>query len=67
MYILSKDPDLQNIRHHLVIQCWTKPWGYRPAESRILEDPKIIHLYWVPQKLPQIYTVIAYICIVKVA
>ena len=24
-------------------------------------------LYWVPQKLPQIYTVIAYICIEKVA
>ena len=24
-------------------------------------------VYWVPQKLPQIYTVIAYICIVKVA
>ena len=23
--------------------------------------------YWVPQKLPQIYAVIAYICIVKVA
>ena len=23
--------------------------------------------YWVPQKLPQIYTVIAYICIGKVA
>ena len=23
--------------------------------------------YWVPQKLPQIYTVIAYICIEKVA
>ena len=24
-------------------------------------------VYWVPQKLPQIYTVIAYICIEKVA
>ena len=24
-------------------------------------------IYWVPQKLPQIYTVIAYICIGKVA
>ena len=23
----------------------------------------MVHMYWVPQKLPQIYTVIAHICI----
>ena len=28
---------------------------------------KTERMYWVPQKLPQIYTVIAYICIGKVA
>ena len=27
----------------------------------------VLSVYWVPQKLPQIYTVIAYICIWKVA
>ena len=30
------------------------------------DDIQLLEKYWVPQKLPQIYTVIAYICIEKV-
>ena len=38
-----------------------KPW-------KIYSNVKSFDLhYWVPQKIPQIYTVIAYICIGKVA
>ena len=37
------------------------------ARSGVNAKSESIHTYWVPQKLPQIYTVIAYICTGKVA
>ena len=44
----------------------TKPETESVENTRIC-NPALYQTYWVPQKLPQVYTVIAYICIGKVA